>query len=126
VLQKEVEAITTSLGNTSNTKAALPLLLQVQRNTLQAMAATSDLAQNHNGGSGRLDPAYDRNITNYLRNNPVIDNNLRAQIEQATGQNKTQAPAVSTPVRVTSPAARDALPRGTQYIAPDGSVRIRQ
>jgi hypothetical protein len=126
VLQTEVEAITKSLGNSANTKEALGPLLQLRLNVLNTMEKVGDLAMNHNGGSGRLDPAYDRTVTNYMRTHPVIDANLRAQIEQATGQNKTQAPAAAAPVRVTSPGARDALPRGTQYIAPDGSIRIRQ
>lgn len=100
VLQKEVEAITASLGSTKNTKEALGPLLQVQRNVLQTMGAVSDIAQNHNGGSGRLDPAYDRAVTSYLRTHPVIDGDLRAQIEKATGQNKVSpatTPAAANP-----------------------------
>lgn len=32
----------------------------------------------------------------------------------------------SAPVRVASPAERDKLPSGSQYIAPDGSLRVKQ
>lgn len=39
-------------------------------------------------------------------------------------QPKTAQP--KGPVRVASPADRDKLPPGTQYIAPDGSVRVKQ
>ena len=86
VLQKEVEAIATSLGSNANTPQALGLLLQVQRNVLSTMGAISDIAQTHNGGSGKLDPAYDRAATDYLRTHPVIDAPLMDQIRAATRQ----------------------------------------
>lgn len=38
----------------------------------------------------------------------------------------TAAPTSSGPVKINSPAERDALKPGTQYVAPDGTVRTRQ
>jgi hypothetical protein len=58
-------------------------------------------------------------------------NTVKDWIElQRARQRGTQQPPVTRsagePVRVNSPQERDALPPGTQYIAPDGSIRVKR
>ena len=47
-------------------------------------------------------------------------------MQNMMGGNRQPAPQQAAPVRVNSPQERDALPPGTQYVAPDGSVKIKR
>jgi hypothetical protein len=118
----EIKLMEQAAANAENTPQANRLLLELSTRLQKRASTIADMAQSYNGG--RLDAGFDRKVAEYDRKNPLISDkeipNFRAII------NPPKAQAASGPVKVGSPAERDALPKGAQYIAPDGSVRTRQ
>lgn len=111
-----------SLQNTpEGNKQLIEVTRAVAKRNQQIAQKARDYAKRNNG---RLDAGFDDELASWAEKNPLF---AKAQTAPQVSQPQTAAPAQGgQPVRINSPAERDRLPRGTQYIAPDGSIRTKQ
>lgn len=135
---KRLENATVGINQTreGNQMAEAVVKAAAERAQMRAMFIRQWVADNGAGSSNKAKLAW----ANYAKAFPVYDAgglpvenapepySWAAQngfLNQAP-QRAQGAPPQAAPVRVNSPQERDALPPGTQYIAPDGSVKIKR
>jgi hypothetical protein len=101
-------------------KQLIEVTRAVAKRNQQIAQKARDYAKRHNG---RLDAGFDDELAQWAEKNPLFP---QAQARPPQPAAPQTAPQRGQPVRINSPAERDALPPGTPYIAPDGSIRTKR
>lgn len=98
----ELNVLQQSLANKTNSPEALKALVNIAMKTQQRAAAIADIAQNYDGGSGRLNAGFDRAVTQYDKTHPFLSDEEISNYRKIAGPSQ---PAAQAAPRGPDPAA---------------------
>lgn len=115
--QKQFQAITPGLGRDPRTNRIM--IKAMQRAEERKIAAAKIYREHMRGNKGLLDPSVRDKVSAYIEANPLFDKaDLEAPKPAAAAPGSSQGPA-----RIKDDAGYNALPKGAQFIGPDGVLR---
>lgn len=94
----EFNQLKESLASKNNSPQALFALVTMAERTQQRAAAVAEIAQNYNGGSGRLDAGFDRQVAAYDRLHPILSGDEIANYRKIASIPSAATAAPSAPL----------------------------
>lgn len=147
IFQNQTVLMEKASQNLDNTPAANKFLATLQERAADMNVKVSDMAIEYKQKHGILDAGFDKQLSKYTADNPLVTKAELANVRQLTGMPSPQPAAAAGPApvpgspagaaqaapalpagvtRVSTPGEAAQLPKGSRYMAPDGKIRIIQ